>query len=352
MKINNNKIKGMLFACISAGVLTGSLMSTAHAGLLTQHVSIGSFERSCPGLSDPDFIINNLAGIEAVTGPIGDWGAQTVDTACRFNSAFQAEFWNNDGSPKFDGLPSIPAFTPDQVGNLFVDPATAETFIDHVSGTGKLEGRITLDEGNLGLPEIKINATSSENERNSFNGYAANEFLWTGDDATLEFELNFDFFHSSEVWELNGYESTLSSDLILNAYVSENLIINPNSLFPADSGDIIDIDTFSIFEDGVGPTSAENPFFGNLSVSFDVTAGQTFFVVGQYQGFAKNGGFINAFNTITSSLNIQGLSFEESALIFENSLTLAPVEVNAPNSLLFMLLGGGLFAAFKKRANK
>lgn len=341
-KFNNTNALTRLF--ISTTLFCSVLISTANAGLITQHVSVSAYDRSCPGLSDPDYITNNLAGIEAIYGPLDSQGSQAIDTACRFNSA-QSRYYNNDGSPKFyipgRVMPTIPAFTNDQVGSLTITNATATDNLSVVTETGRLQGEIVLDSENLGLPEIKINATAGANERNSFNGYAATEYLWTGADETLEFQLNFDFYHSSEEWEFDGYQSTETSEFLLNAYVSEGLIIDPVSTFPANDGDLLGLDSFLLSETDVGDTSADFPYYGNLTVSFDVVAGQTFFVVGQYQGFAKNGGFLNAFNTITGALNIEGFSQEESKAIFETSLELAPVtSVNTPNILLLTILGG------------
>ncbi|MGB3727244.1 MAG: hypothetical protein WA981_15950 [Glaciecola sp.] len=352
--MNNDNIQqqtSWLVRALTVSTLLGAtLVGSANAGLITQHVSVGAYDRSCPGLADSQYLDMYREGIESVVGSLDDWGDQAVDTVCRFNSTFQASYWNNDGTPKYDGLPNIPAFTNAQVGTLVITQSTGTSNLSLTTPTGRLQGDVRLDEANLGLPEIKINATSAANERNSFNGYAATEYLWTGADETLEFQLNFDFFHSSEEWSVGGLPATKTSDLVLNAYVSEGLIVDPNGIFPQDSGIITVNDEFVLSESNIGPTSAEDPYFGNLSVSFDVTAGQTFFVVGQYQGFAKNGGFLNAYNTITGALNVEGLTQQESTAIFATSLQAAPVTAaSAPVALLLTLLGGSFVFARSKR---
>lgn len=317
---------------------------------------MSSFERSCPGLADSQFIEKHEEALIAVMGN-GDRDSvinnRVVDTACRFNSDFQERFYNFDGTPKFPGLPPIPAFTGEQIGNLNIYNETASNSLITSSGLRKLEGQIILDPDNLGLPEIKINATSEENERNSFNSYATTEYLWTGDDETLEFQLNFDFFHSLEMWDFAGYESTTISEFLLWAFVSEDLVINPEWVFPETLGNILNSDFFSLSESDVGETSADDPYFGNLTVSFDVTAGQTFFVTAQYQGFAKNAGFLNAFNTVTGGLNVQNLTQEESLSVFEESLQTAPVNpVNSPATILLFMLGGILIAMRARKSLK
>lgn len=322
-------------------------ISSASANVITQHVSVGTYERDCPGLADPEYMDKYREAVEIWAGPLEDWGDQAVDTVCRFNSQGQAQFWNYDGTSKQEGGITIAPFTPEQVGQVAIRTSTATEQLEHNSATGKLNGSVKLDSENLGLPEIKINATSNAGERNSFNGYAATEYLWTGADETLEFQLNFDFFHSSENWSLEGLPPSQTAQLLLNAYVSENLIIDSNDIFPANAGNIFAQETFNLKNEDVGMTSAGNPYFGNLTVSFDVTSGQRFFVVGQYQGFAKNGGFLDASNTITGALNVEGLTQEESITVFQTSLQAAPV--NAPAMILLTLLGAGMLFSRKPK---
>lgn len=336
------KNKKRFWAIVLAATSQSLLLSTsANAGLITQHVSVGAFDRNCPGLSDPSYLDNHIDAIVAVYGSIESQGSQLVDTACRFNSSRQADLWNYDGTPKFEGLPTIPSFTDEQVGNLIITDATASDSLSLTTSTGNLVGEVSLDSDNLGLPVIKIDAKSQAGQRNSFNGYAATEYLWTGQDQRLEFGLDFDFFHSSESWGFPGYLETESSDLSLTAFVSEGLIIDSSLVFPVDNGNVLSSDSFSLKDTDVGITSEQDPYFGSLNVSFDVKNGQRFFVVGQFQGFAKNGGFLNAFNTITGSLTVEGFTEEQSEAIFETSLQLAPPELNAPTSLAFLIFGAG-----------
>jgi hypothetical protein len=337
-----------IFAVVSCSFL---LANSAHAGLITQHVSVGAYDRSCPGLSDPNFVDDYKVGIEAIFGSLEELGAQAVDVACVFNSNFQAARWNNDGSPKFGDLPSIPAFTNEEVGELEITEAFGTNNLSLTTDTGNLKGDVFLDDESLGLPVIKIDAKSEVGQRNSFNGYAATEYLWTGADQTLEFGLDFDFYHSSEMWTFDGYQATNTSDLLLTAFVSEDLIINPLSIFPEDNGNVLSLERFQLSDSDVGMTSAEDPYFGSLNVSFDVTNGQRFFVVGQFQGFAKNGGFLNAYNTITGSLNVEGLTEEESEVVFATSLQLAPAEITAPASMFMLLLSAGLMFVRRHFAN-
>ncbi|NMP32200.1 PEP-CTERM sorting domain-containing protein [Thalassotalea sp. M1531] len=349
------KVFTLLSTCVA--------MSCAQAGLVTQHTSAQTFQRTCPGLADPDWQNN--------WGPIVNWfyggqeGSDNADLMCHFNGGNQERFFNADGSPKdpnwrYDenwpkdsgGNPieGGGAFSIDEVGTLeIIGSAGPET--ERVIGAvdGKYYAQIILDEDNLGLPEIKAMSDSELFERNSVNAFAATEYLWTGASETLEFTADYDFFTSGGTWQYGNAPAIDDYTFILGMGVSNDMEFDVAQVFPTDWGNIIEenyIDT----RDGAEPAgSLNNPNEGSFTISFDVNDGDRFFLWGYLQAFGLNGGFTDASHTLTSALAVENKTPEQSAAIFQTSLSAAPpTSVPEPSSLILAFLGLLGLAARKK----
>lgn len=334
-----------------ATILLAISSFSASAGLITQYSSVGTWQRNCPGLSDPNYIANWGPAIEAFYGLSP--GELSADLACHFNGGNQLKFYNLDGTRKNldwdlpDGVP----FTEEEAGGFEVIGETGTDYASISAEDGSFYAEVILDGDNLGLPQIKASSESDEFERNSVNGIAATEYLWTGVDTTLEYTVDFDFFASGEDWNLNGAADFYDYIFILEFGASTDMEFTEGSLFPSNWGNSIAVDGYSTLNDPEFGSSAEEPYESSLTVSFDVQTGDRFFLYGFVQAFGLNGGFTDAAHTVTSQLAIEGSTAEESLVIFEQSLQAAPptdlTDIPEPSTFLLSFLG--MVALLRKR---
>ncbi len=338
-----NKFKSTIV--LSLGLFAAT---AAQAGLISQHSSINTYQRTCPGLQGPNYIANWRPVLAQFYGL--QPAEVSTNLACHFNGANQERYFNTDGTPKegLDFLPNGPAFSADTLGSLTVTSAVGSTQVTIGSPDGKFYGDVTLDPDNLGLPQIKVKSESEPFERNSVNGFAASEFLWTGEAETLEYTVDFDFFNSGGVWSFNDAADIHDYIFELTFGVSTGMEFDENFTFPLDYGTELTSDYFSSVSLGLITATEDEPYTGSLTVSFDVNTGDKFFLWGQVQAFGLNGGFMDAAHTVTSRLNVEGLTEEESNQIFSTSLQ--PL-VNIPEPATMMLLLSGLgFIGLRRKA--
>ncbi len=81
-------------------------------------------------------------------------------------------------------------------------------------------------------------------ERNSINGFAATEYLWTGASQILTFTVNFDFYTSGGNWHIDGALSNHDYLFALNFGAATDMIFTPGNTFPDDYGTPIVTDSF------------------------------------------------------------------------------------------------------------
>jgi hypothetical protein len=316
-------MKKRLLRSMATAILLSSVLVSGNAAVISQHTAFDTFQRTCPGLSDPQYMSNWGDAIAAVRNV--SRSAISTQMACHFNGGSQAAYFNNDGSVKeFYDFPSGAAFTPSEVGNLSVTSNQGSDSTVVGSPDNKFYGDVSLDNDDLALPNFKVKSESEVFERNSVNGFAASEYLWTGEDTTLEFIANYDLFVSGGEWEIAGALSSRDYIFNLNLGVSDSLDLSGNTTLPLGYGDNTLIEVFQTEDIALFSNDAENPFEGSLEISFDVTAGDRFFLWGLVQGFGINSGFTNASNTVTTDLFVEGLSHQQSATIFASSLQIAP----------------------------
>jgi hypothetical protein len=324
--------KSFWLAILSFAV-TGSLILPVKAGVISQYTEMSSYQRSCPGLADPNFVSNwgnAIKAIYAVTS-VG------TDIACHFNASFQNNFYNADGSPKRPGLPSGVPFTPDEIGSTAAAIAFAANNAEIGSLDGEFYGKVTLDADNLGLPEIKIKSSSDALERNSVNGFAATEYQWLGAAQTLSYSVNFDFFNSYALWGIPGATEVHDYSLGLTFGVSQDMEFSYDVPFDFDFGNVQTTAAFMSHMLEMIDSDLENPFMGSLTINFDVDTGDKFWLWTQVQAFGLNGGFIDATHTVTSALGVEGLTQEESMRLFTTDLRQVPNLISQPSGLMLWL---------------
>ncbi|RVU35563.1 hypothetical protein EOE67_13290 [Rheinheimera riviphila] len=322
--------KGFWLAILSFAV-TGSLTFPAKAGVISQFTEISSYQRSCPGLADPNFSSNWGAAIKTIY-EVESFG---TDIACHFNGSFQRNFYNADGSPKRPGLPAGVPYTLAEVGTTEAAIAFGANNAEIGSIDGDFYGKVTLDADNLGLPEIKIKSSSDALERNSVNGFAATEYQWLGAAQTLSYSVNFDFFNSYALWGIPGATEVHDYSLGLTFGVSQDMEFSYDVPFNFDFGNVQTTAAFMSHMLEMIDSDLENPFMGSLTINFDVDTGDKFWLWTQVQAFGLNGGFIDATHTVTSALAVEGLSQEESKRLFATDLRQVPNQIPLPSGLVW-----------------
>lgn len=308
-------------------VVTYLASTASQAEVISQYTSFERFERTCPGLQDSAYMEKYAAGIAAVRNkPIS---ALNTEDACIFNSAFQARFYNLDGTPIFDGYPIVAPFNLDDLGTAgWTEQVFGEESVLVEASDGSYYGAVSLDPDNLALPEFKIQSDSEALQRNSINGVAISEYLWTGEDTTLNFVSNFDFMSSFGAWNIPG---ATFNDFLVNYQIGMSSSVEVESGFNIRFSDdtvssswLSTADLFTI----PGPNEI---FADELSIAFDVSKGQRFSLWGFIQAFGLNGGYVDGRNTFTTALLVDGLDEQESLQVFQAALVIAPAAVSAPS---------------------
>ena len=115
---------------------------------------------------------------------------------------------------------------------------------------------------------------------------------------------------------------------------SQNLVLAEELLFPELWGDPLAQGAYHSSDDT--DITDENINFRQLTIAFEVSDGDEFKLWAQTQTFALNGGWIDSANTMTTQLNVQGLSQEQSKQILASSLI---VDVPEPSNLALFALG-------------
>jgi hypothetical protein len=334
-----------IFVCVAS--LAASI--SASAGLVTQYTSVGTYQRDCPGLSDPNYLNNWGSVIESFYGLAP--GELSTDLACHFNGGNQKRFYNNDGTPINSdwGLPDGVPFSDSEAGDVEIigDVGTDYASVSSDTDDHNYYAEVLLDADNLGLPQIKVMSDSDEFERNSVNGIAATEYLWTGAAQTLEYTVNFDFFASGDEWTMDGGASQNDYVFILEFGAATDMEFE-GDLFPSDWGNNITSDFYNTNDYAPFDSSEDDPFEGSLTVSFDVETGDRFFLYGFVQAFGYNGGFVDAAHTVTSELAVSGLSEQDSLDVFSTSLQAAP-PTSVPEPSTFMLSLIALVALVRRK---
>ncbi len=132
------------------------LSTAASAGLVTQHTSINTYQRNCPGLQDPNYGNKWGAIIELYYGSAP--GQMTTEMMCHFNGGPQTRIYNTDGSVKvnspFPNMPQAPSFLPTEAGGVVVTQSDGTTQATVGTPSNKFYGDVILDSNNLGLPQF------------------------------------------------------------------------------------------------------------------------------------------------------------------------------------------------------
>lgn len=324
--------KGFWLAVLSFAV-AGSLTFPVKAGVISQYTEISSYQRSCPGLVDPNFSSNWGAAIKTIYA-VESFG---TDIACHFNASFQKNFYNLDGSPKRPDLPAGAPYTLAEVGTTEGSIAFGANNAEIGSIGADFYGKVTLDAANLGLPEIKIKSASDALERNSVNGFAATEYQWLGAAQTLSYSVDFDFFNSASWWGIPGAHAVHDYALGLTFGVSKDMEFSYDVPFDFDFGNVQTTAAFMTSMLDMIESDFENPFAGSLTITFEVNPGDKFWLWTQVQAFGLNGGFIDATNTVTSALGVEGLSKEQSMELFATDLRQVPNQIPLPSGVILWL---------------
>jgi hypothetical protein len=205
-------------------------------------------------------------------------------------------------------------------------------------------GTLKLDPANLALPEFKFEITSNAQQRNGVNLFAYQQYHWTGADAQIVFDINFDFIMSLADW--GG-----SANSIYNVAVGLVRSIEQRAdFFPY----IVEELTFDSFRSAEKNDIIPNvKYFSELNLSYNVKQNESFYLYTQVQAFAMNTGYVNSLNTLTADVNVfdqNGTAISRDEL--QNSLTPVnrPNAIDAPASLpLFSL--ALLYVVYRRRMN-
>ncbi len=329
-----NSLKSLFFTTLLLSAYS------VNAGVVTQYSSVQTYQRTCPGVADPNYVNDWRAAVETFYGLAP--ADVSADLICHFNGGNQERMYNFDGTPKlgYEWMPLGVPYTSSDIGSLDIYSDFGSDGVTLDDPDGKYYADVTLDYTNLGLPQIKVLSDSNAFERNSVNAFAATEYLWTGADQTLSFTANFDFFNSGNLWSLPGAADIYDYLYNVGFGASTDMTFDFVNVFP-DYGNIITQGYFSSNDESLISATAASPYAGTQTISFDVKTGDQFYLWGWTQAFGYNGGFMDASNTLTTELAVQGLSAEESKEIFATALQPAPVisEIPEPSSILLMCLG-------------
>jgi len=320
-------------AIISMAVL---MTTQAQANLISQYTEISSFQRNCPGLSDPNYAKKWNGALTYFYG-----ASFTTEQACHFNGGLQSRYYKTDGTPKpgFDDIPSGVAFSGAEVGSASIIQDFGADEVEIGNQNGDYYGKVKLDNQNLGLPELKVKAQSGALERDSINGFAASLFEWQGAATTSDYKVDFDLFNSGGEWALDG--AMTNHDYMFSLYfgVSQNMVFSYQNPFSFDYGTILTSTYLSTKDLPLFSASMINPYNGSLSISFDVNTGDRFWLWGTVQAFGFNGGLLDASHTVTSKLAVDGLTEEQNQQLFASALQQVPNQVPTPAAWSLWLIG-------------
>lgn len=210
---------------------------------------------------------------------------------------------------------------------------TEEQIIDTTNvlsyGNEYSSGTLLLDPSKFSLPEFKFEITSDTQQRNGVNLFAYQQYLWTGEDAVLEFTVDFNFLMSNDVWG-----SDVDSHYNVTVQLADDIYAS-GGFFPTIDG-VLDSATFQSKSETILPTGA---YFGSMSISQNVTTNQSFYLYTQVQSFAINGGFVDSTHTLTSQINgydLSGAALDDTVLASALQVQNGPVEVSEPASIIIL----------------
>lgn len=350
-----------VFQCMIASALVAG--PVAYAGVVTQFTGFDNFDGTCPGANSPTFLQDWGRAIVALRG-LEDVSKVTYDDACVFNRNQQARFYNFDGTAK-DGSdrPSGVPFSAEDVGTVDISTSRGTTSTVEGDLAGPAYGAMTLDETNLGLPEIKVFADAAAGQRLTVNGFAATEYLWSGETEELSFFVDFDFFGSNEqrclvdaIGDTTG--CILDSGFNLWAGVSTDMPLDKGfAIQNVGDGNVIAQEEFLYLPNDLGRDvgTADDPILGTLELLFTVNDGDRFFLWAGAQAFAIDGGFLDAANTITTDLRLTADNTTDGSAsreLFSTALQPAPpTAVDAPLPL-HLLLGSAALLLLSRRKGR
>lgn len=312
---------------------------------------------------------------------LADWGdaiskalntpkaSLTLGDACVFNGSLQARMYNSDGTPKFSGgdLPNGVDFSVHAPGSLVTDNSAFNTVdadgnpVFNNTLSDKHQAQVTFKDqtqgnSNLLMPEIKLATYSDEGERNSTNVSA-----WSGfkriagtDDIDLQLVINFDFFnsnadHMAGLWDAPGIPG-IHDYIFYLGFGAARGIENQANVFPTFT-DQIAFDGFSSRDLPFGQYTKQNPYIDQIILDLSgISVGETMYIFANAQAFGFNGGFADAFNTVTTKLQVANVSEEESLRILSSQFALATTS-SIPEPIGIGFVGLSLAILFRRKYN-
>ena len=315
------KLKLLNLAFVGLTFSISSLVNVANAGLVKSTTNVNLTQRTCHAVNQ-DFnaykatwgqtILDHFSG--SLPGNPATVEEISPEAACIFNTQWEKFF---DGANPG---------TKNSLQRILTD--VDSSYMENEDGDIWL--RAQLDNTELSLPEAHFVVNSQEGERNSANLFSGQSFLWTGETTTLDFTANFDFSMSTGNW---GESEDSFYGLEIGA--SKGMNFDDGWLFP-DMGEIMASAYYSSIGDELIIDESLN--YRDMTISFEVSAGDEFQLWGLSQAFALNGGWIDSANSMRTQLNVAGLSTEESQQIFSQSLSVVPT-VPEPSTLVIFALG-------------
>jgi|GEM_PF-6998368 len=292
---------------------------SSHANVIFTYTGSSASEHNCDGV-DAQYIEENAQKIL-------DFGRQlNYQTACE-QSSYEQNLERETFTKNFNEPRSI-AQLPD---NVFAEAV--------------------LDNTVLALPEIHLLASSNNNQMGIAESFAVQRLLWTGEDTTLSFEGNFDYIATQDEYDEYGYRiKGAYYETVIAASTSLFVSSAENDIFPSnfDEGALLGGSFFSS-----GQLEGPNVYGyqeGQVKFSFEVRKNTSFYLFGRATALGWNGGILDSRNTLTTKLNVSGVSAVESEqLIAANITQLSPTEVSSPSVSALGLFGFLLLTARRFR---
>jgi len=190
---------------------------------------------------------------------------------------------------------------------------------------------------NFTLPEVHLFSDSANDWTNFLFSFSYQQYLWEGEDDTLTISSDFSFTKTTGTgWaELQG-DSHYAAMLSISKDISDD--IHGGSWKPIiDPEDIIVDASYASNDDKLILSGVKQS--RSISTTFNVSKGDTFYVMSHVKASANNGGWVDSANSLYTSVTADITTDEQLALDLLSIKRPDPTAVPEPSTLGFFALG-------------